>query len=55
VRIIPICCCMGEAAGVAVAVAFASGENVHSVDVKEVKRILRENGAALFAEDIIKQ
>lgn len=55
VRIIPICCCMGEAAGIAAAVAFNSNENVHTVDVKAVQRILRENGAALFAEDIIKQ
>ncbi len=55
VRIIPICCCMGEAAGVAAAVALNSGENAHTVNVKEVQRILRENGGAVFEEDIIKQ
>lgn len=55
VRIIPICCCMGEAAGVAAAVAFNSDKNVHTADVKEIQKILRENGAAIFAEDVEKQ
>lgn len=47
VRIMPICCCMGEAAGVAAAVAFSSGENVHTVDVKAVQKKLKENGAVI--------
>ncbi len=55
VRIIPICCCMGEAAGVAAAVAFNTEKNVHTVNVKEVQKNLRENGAAIFKEDIEKQ
>lgn len=55
IRIIPICCCMGEAAGIAAAVAFNSEKNVHTADVKEIQRILRENGAVIFAEDVEKQ
>ena len=55
IRIIPICCCMGEAAGIAAAVAFKSEKNVHTADVKEIQRILRENGAVIFAEDVEKQ
>ncbi len=55
IRIIPICCCMGEAAGVACAVAFNSGENAHTVDIKEVQSALRENGAVIFTEDVTSQ
>lgn len=47
VRIIPICCCMGEAAGVAVALAKNSGKNVHTVDIGALRRKLKENGAAI--------
>jgi len=55
IRIMPICCCMGEAAGVACAVAFDSGKNLHNLDVKQVQSILRENGAAIFTEDVTNQ
>ena len=55
VRIMPICCCMGEAAGVACAVAVNSGENLHDVDIKKVQSALRENGAAIFTEDVTSQ
>lgn len=47
VRIMPICCCMGEAAGTAVAIAHKTDKNVHTVDVELVRRNLKENGAAL--------
>ena len=47
VRIMPICCCLGEAAGTAVATAYKTGRNVHTVDVKSVQKKLTENGAAL--------
>lgn len=55
IRIMPICCCMGEAAGVACAVAADSGENLHSVDIKKVQSVLRENGAVIFTEDVTGQ
>lgn len=55
IRIIPICCCMGEAAGVACATAFKSEKNAHTVDINEVQTILRENGAAIFADDVTNQ
>ena len=48
VRIMPICCCLGEAAGTAVATAYKTGKNVHTVDVKSVQKKLTENGAALY-------
>lgn len=48
VRIMPICSCLGEAAGTAIGVAFNSGSNTHTVDVKEVQRKLTENGAEIF-------
>ncbi len=47
VRIMPICCCMGEAAGIAAAVMKKSGTDNKTVDVKEVQRILEANGAAI--------
>lgn len=47
VRIIPICSCLGEAAGVAAAVCKKDGVNAHTVDVQKVREILLENGAAL--------
>ena len=45
VRVMPICACMGQAAGTAVAVAFKSGANTHTVDVKKVREILKKNSA----------
>ena len=45
VRIMPICACMGEAAGLACAVAYHAGANVHTVDIRLVQAKLRENGA----------
>lgn len=47
VRIMPICCCMGEAAGTAIGVAYNSGTNLHNVDINEVQTILVSNGAKL--------
>lgn len=47
VRILPICACMGEAAGTATAVAYKTGRNLHTVDIKQLQNTLRENGAAL--------
>jgi len=47
VRIMPICAAMGEAAGVALSVAKASGKNARTVDVATVREELRKNGAAI--------
>ncbi len=47
IRIMPICATTGEAAGVAAAVACKTGANTHSVDVKQIQSVLRQNGAAI--------
>lgn len=47
VRIMPICATMGEAAGVAAAVAKQTKTCVHDVDVAIVQKKLREKGAAI--------
>ncbi len=47
VRIMPTCACLGQAAGTAVAVAFKSDKNAHTVDVKSLQNKLLENGAVL--------
>ena len=47
IRIMPICATTGQAAGTAVAVAKKTGTNTHTVDIKEVQKVLRQNGAAI--------
>lgn len=47
VRVMPICACMGEAAGIAVAVAHETKANTHTVDIKTVQSKLKEKGAAI--------
>jgi len=47
VRIMPICACLGQAAGTAVAIAKKTGADAHSVDVKKVQKKLIDNGAVL--------
>lgn len=47
VRIMPICCCLGEAAGTAIAIAHNTNRNVHTVDIKTLQKKLTENGAVL--------
>lgn len=44
-REIPPCMAMGEAVGVAAAVALSAGVSVDKVDVAKVQRLLREQGA----------
>jgi hypothetical protein len=44
-REIPPCMAMGEAAGVAAAMALSSGGTVRGVDVAELQRRLRAQGA----------
>ena len=47
VRIMPICACLGEAAGVAISVCKKTGKSAHEVDVALVREILISKGAAL--------
>lgn len=46
-RIMPICCCIGEAAGTAAAVAKHSKKGVKSIDIKELQDKLVSNGAVI--------
>ncbi|MBQ7958054.1 MAG: FAD-dependent oxidoreductase [Clostridia bacterium] len=47
VRIMPICCCLGEAAGTAVAIAHKTDTTAHTVDIESLQQKLKENGAVL--------
>ncbi len=47
VRVMPICACMGDAVGTAIALAKKTGTNTHTVDVQAVRKLLLENGAEL--------
>ncbi len=47
IRIMPICACLGEAAGTALAIAKKTNKNARTVDIKAVQNKLKENGAAL--------
>ncbi len=46
-RIMSTVCTLGEAAGIAAAVACENGTSVKTVDVQKVRRILREKGATI--------
>lgn len=45
VRIMPICCCMGEAAGLAARLAKDNGGNVKKINIAALHKMLDENGA----------
>ena len=47
VRIMPICACLGQAAGVAMAIIHRTGADTHSVDVGQLRARLRELGAVV--------
>ena len=47
IRVMPIVCCIGEAAGVASALAVESKVAPKDIDVKKLREILAENGAAI--------
>ena len=47
IRIMPIVCCLGEAAGTAVAVASKSGATVRTLSVKTLQEELKKQGAVL--------
>lgn len=44
-RIMPTCCCIGQAAGTAIAVASDAHCSVYDADTKKIQSILKENGA----------
>ncbi len=46
-RIMPIVCCLGEAAGVGASVAVKNGCTPKDADIKEIQKILLDNGAFL--------
>lgn len=46
-RIMPIVCTIGEAAGTAAAIAFKSGKNVRDIDIPLLRKTLKDNGAAV--------
>jgi hypothetical protein len=43
----PICRCLGEAAGTAAALAHKTHTNAHNIDIKALQKKLKENGAVL--------
>lgn len=47
VRIMPICACMGEAAGLAIAVAKQTNTNTHTLDTNILREKLKSNEAIL--------
>lgn len=47
IRIMPIVCTLGQAAGTAIAVAKNKKTNVKDVDIKELQNTLRQNGAVI--------
>jgi len=47
IRVMPICACIGQAAGTAVAVAHQSGSTVHTVNIKTLQECLIKNGAVI--------
>ncbi len=46
-RVMPVCLCMGEAAGIAAAMAAQDSGDVHTVDTQELRRRLKSYGAYL--------
>ncbi|MBR2477125.1 MAG: FAD-dependent oxidoreductase [Clostridia bacterium] len=47
VRVMPICACVGEAAGTAIAVAQKANTTTHDIDIKTLQNKLREDGALI--------
>ncbi|MDY5626118.1 MAG: FAD-dependent oxidoreductase, partial [Clostridia bacterium] len=45
IRIMPIVCCLGEAAGSAAALAFNENSSMADIDVEKLRKILIQNGA----------
>lgn len=47
IRIMPICCTLGEAAGIGAAVAVKSKREAYNADTDEIRRILKQNNAVV--------
>ena len=47
VRIMPICACMGQATGTAVAICKKTNTNTHTIDINLLRKTLKDNGATL--------
>ncbi len=47
VRIMPICACLGEAAGIAASIAIHTNTNAHTLDVATLQTKLKEKGAEI--------
>ena len=47
VRILPICACLGEAAGTAIALAKNTTSNTQTIDTKQLRKNLKDKGAAV--------
>ena len=45
IRLMPICCCLGQAAGTAAAIAFKTNKTAKTVDINAVREKLRIDGA----------
>lgn len=48
IRIMPICCCLGEEAGEAAALALETGVTPENISVAELQERLKSNGAKIF-------
>lgn len=44
IRIMPIVCCLGEAAGYGAAVAWKNGSSMKDADIAEIQKLIKENG-----------
>lgn len=54
-RTMPTCACMGQAAGIAAALAVQGGVSADQVDVKKLKKILQDNNAFIGEKGAIKK
>ena len=45
IRIMPIVCCIGEAAGTAAAISVSDNVGINEVDVQKLRETLKINGA----------
>lgn len=46
-RIMPICCCLGQAAGTAAALAYKNSTGVKDIDISKLQQKLKDNGVML--------
>ena len=48
VRIMPTCCTLGQAAGIAAALASSDGKNVKEIDIQKLQDLLVKRGAKIY-------